>query len=131
MDAAAGFLIEIAGGLVGQQNRGIHHQCTGQGNALLFTTREFAGFVRTAILKPHAFEERFGALLRMSKRFTVYQRGHHHVFDGRKFTQQVVKLEHQANVFVAKTGKLHGRKTENVLIAKKYVAAGRGIKGSQ
>ena len=45
MDAAAGFLIEIAGGLVGQQNRGIHHQCTGQGNALLFTTREFAGFV--------------------------------------------------------------------------------------
>jgi hypothetical protein len=50
-DAAGGDLVEIAGGLVSEQEAGVVDEGAGKGDALLLAAGEFAGAMVTAILQ--------------------------------------------------------------------------------
>ncbi len=45
--------VEIAGGLISQDNARFVHQCAGDGHALLFTARQFIRAVADTIAQPH------------------------------------------------------------------------------
>ena len=50
-DHLAGSIIEITGGLIGQQDARIASQGSGQSNALLLSSRKFPRTVRGAVLQ--------------------------------------------------------------------------------
>jgi len=68
-------LIQISGGLVGQQNGGLGHQRTGHRNALLFTARQHARPVRKAIRKSKPLEYRFGPPFRLGRMHAIQHHG--------------------------------------------------------
>ena len=57
-DFSAGFGVQIAGGLVGQNQRGPGHQRPGDGGTLLLTAGHLRGHVLAAVAEPHALQRR-------------------------------------------------------------------------
>src|SRR5690606_17508701 len=64
-DRAAGGRIEVASGLVGEQNARRVYECPRKGYSLLLATGELCRIVVEPVTQPHAFEQRRGALCGM------------------------------------------------------------------
>ncbi len=54
-------VVQIAGGLVGQQQPRAVNQRAGDGDTLLLATRKLTGIVMQTVLQPHAREQRTGS----------------------------------------------------------------------
>ena len=65
---AGGFGIEIAGGLVGEDERRVVGQHPGQGHTLLLADAQFARLVVQAVGQSDAPQERFGPVLALPRR---------------------------------------------------------------
>ena len=61
--------VEVAGGLVGQEERGLGHECPGDGDALLLAARELARLVLGTIGQAHLLERHVGAALALGHRY--------------------------------------------------------------
>ena len=73
MDAAAGFLVEVTGRFIGEEDGGFHHERASESDALLFTAGEFAGFMGTAVGETDEFEQFFGTFLGLMMRIPMDQ----------------------------------------------------------
>ena len=100
------FRVECGGNLVEQQHLGLHGQRTGNGNALLLAARKFAWIALFLVGKPNALQKGarrfFGLRLRDLLNLSRRQRD---VVDHRHMGEQIVALEHHANL-LAKLGEV-------------------------
>ncbi len=90
--------VEIAGGLVAYQERGIGDQGPRDRHALLLPARELRRLVRTPVTQAHQVQRRadIGAALRL--RQIGEQQRQLHILLGGQQGHQVVELEHEADV---------------------------------
>ena len=97
-DAEAGGGVEVAGGLVGQEDEGPIDEGPGHGHALLLTTGELAGQV-VALLGQADQVEHLGNLCRDHVLGPAdHLEGEGHVFEDGLVGQQAKVLEHAADV---------------------------------
>lgn len=122
--------VERAGRFVGEDHGGLVHQCTGNGNALFLTTREFVRLVRGAISKSHKLQQLLGALTGLSPTLTGDEGRNHHVLDSGELGQQLMELEDEADATVAEVAQLSLRETAHVGAVDGYGAAVGAVEGS-
>ncbi len=90
--------VEVAGRLVGQQDRGIVGQGARNGHALPLSGGELVGIMAHAILEAHLLKQRRGALGAMVGAVIHRQHGHLHIFDGAQRGQQMKRLEDESHL---------------------------------
>ena len=96
-DGFVGF-VEIAGGLVGQNDFWLIDQRTRDGHALLLAAGKLRGEMRQAVAQAHALQRFFGLLF---VRDTMEILREHHVFHRREIRYEMKLLEDEAHFFRA------------------------------
>ena len=97
----AGLGVEVAGGLVGEEELGREDQGAGEGDALLLAAGELAGAVGDAVAQGDLVEQGAGGALHLAAALALDEAGHHHVLEGVELGEQVVELEDEADGPVA------------------------------
>lgn len=106
-DFSAGFLVEVAGGLVSEEEFGIGDQRAGDGGALHFAAGKFAGFVRQPMAELHHVEQLLGPLNVLAfvppitEDAVANHDGGEDVFERREFRQEVIELKDHAEMLIA------------------------------
>ncbi|MNL19085.1 hypothetical protein D3C87_1402650 [compost metagenome] len=95
-DARGG--VQAAGGLIGEQQVGLHHESPGQRHPLLLAARQGAGVMMQTRTQSHALKHGLRGLARGLP--GQFQR-QHHVFQRRQVGQQLERLEHEAHMIGA------------------------------
>ena len=119
--------VERAAGLVGQDDGRAVDQGTGHGHALLLAAGELVRLVVGAVGQSHKPQQLFSPLAGRFTRGTGNVGRYHDVLDGRKLRQQLVELEHEADVSVAEVGELFLREGGGVDAIDTYGAAVRAV----
>ena len=96
--------VERAGGFVGEQQFRLIDERPRHRRALPFPTRKLRGPMRKPVRKPDRREQFLRALAGLRGRARLRERGHEHVFEDRALWEQVMKLEDEADRFIAKRG---------------------------
>ena len=114
-DVGGGVRIEVAGGLVGeQQARAVGHRAR-DGDALLLAARELGRPVQEALPQAEEAQELARPLAGLALRQPADELRHHHVLQGREFRQEVVELVDEAHLLAPQAGALgiphRGRRT--------------------
>src|SRR5712692_6497236 len=103
-DLVAGGAVEVAGGLVGQQDGGVVHQGASDGHALALAAGELVGLVIHAVLEIDVGQGLLGSLdARLGRSAAVNQR-QLDVVERCGARQQVEGLENKPNFLVADAG---------------------------
>ena len=92
----ARFLIEIARGLISQQNWHIRRNGARNGNTLLLATRKLAGIMRKPMRKPHALQRMTRQIRRIAPLFEFERHGH--IFQRRQRGDEMEGLEHNGQM---------------------------------
>jgi hypothetical protein len=92
-DLAAGGAVQVAGGLVGQEDQGVGHQGPGDGHALLLAARQFAGQVGPPPGQPNQVQGAAGAPPGFPGRQTRDGQRQGHVLLGRQHVEKVEGLK--------------------------------------
>ena len=96
-DQCAGFGVECAGGLVGEDDSWLVDKGTCDGDALLFATRHLGGVGVEAIAEPHAVEHGSGKCATPPKCLSsCVEQWDFNVFNCRARIENVELLEHEA-----------------------------------
>ena len=93
----AGLGVEVAGGLVGQDDRGVVDQGAGNGHPLLLAARQLVGVVPQALPQPELFEDGLRPLLPLGAPDAGEHERQGNVLDRRQARQQVEALEDEAD----------------------------------
>jgi hypothetical protein len=101
-DPMGGIAVEVAGGLVGEEQFGLRDEGAGDGDPLLFAAGELDGIVIGAVLEPDLFEKAEG-VGRVGSGAAEFQRDED-VFQGGQGWKELEILEHEPDVFVADAG---------------------------
>src|SRR5438067_10079676 len=111
--------IEIAGGLIGENDCGIVYKRTRDADALLLTAGEMRGNVMRAIFKSDAAEsfERLGFV-----GHAMEVLGKHHIFERGEIGDQVKLLEDEADLLGAEAVELLAIKLDDVLLLNPHFA---------
>ena len=105
VDRLAGRAIEVAGRLVGEQQRRLEHHRARERHALLLAAGQLARPVREAVREADAAEDVGGASCARARiGDALDQRRHHHVLERGELGQQVMELEDEADAAVAELG---------------------------
>ena len=97
------FRIETSRRLIGKYDRGAVYQCSGDGNPLFFTARQLSRFVSQSVAQAQEIEYPLGLLFCIRLVFSPDESRNHHIFESRKFGQQLVELEYESDVTVSET----------------------------
>ena len=101
----AGVRIEIAGGLVGQQNRRIDGERARDGDALALAAGKFVGQVREAVRELHQVQQLAGAFVDLPRPAAQMQR-QRDILETRQRRQQVEELENESDLVAAHPGQV-------------------------
>ena len=99
-------VVQVAGGLVGQQKSRAVHQRTGNGHALLLAARELTGPVVHAIGQPHGVQHLGGCLAGVGLSGHLQRQGG--VVQRAQAGQEVKTLEHDADAVAPQIGQTVG-----------------------
>src|ERR1035437_3460785 len=113
-DAVGGVLVQVAGGLVGQEQARIVDQRAGQCHALLLAARELAGPMAASIREVNFPEPVGRCVQRLPLADAAGKQRHGHVFQSAELRQQVLELPDIADLAVAKGRCLLRRKLGHV-----------------
>ena len=94
--------VEVAGGLIGQQQFRSRNERSSQSHALLLSAGKLAGTVMPALLQSHLTQPACRFWLRLLPGLPPQQQRHGNVFRRRKLRQQIVKLPDKAGLAIAK-----------------------------
>ena len=100
-------MVQVAGGLVGQQHPGLVDEGPGDGDALALAAAELRGAVLHAVGQAHLIQQPLRALGDLffsphpARHAALQHGGDGDVFQRRKLGQQVIELEHEAHRVVA------------------------------
>ena len=100
-DGAAGALIKVAGGLVGEDERRIMDKGAGDGDTLLFAAAQFVGIAAQSITQADAGQQIGGAAMSFAIAAGQFN-GQAHIFQHRQGGDQVEELEDDADVAPSK-----------------------------
>ena len=125
-DLFVGF-VQVAGGLVGQQQLGVVDEGAGHAHALLLAAGELARQVCGAVGQADAVEGLEGFLL-VGHRVVVL--GDHDVLEGRQVADEVELLEDEADGAAAHLGELVGGQVGDVVAVQHDGALGGGVHGA-
>jgi len=89
--------VEVAGRLVGEDQRGLGHQSPGDPDPLLLAARELGGLMVQSIAQAEALEGLLGLSETLAAADALVHQGRGHVLQGARARQQVVALEHEAD----------------------------------
>lgn len=109
--------VEISRRLIGKQNIGFIDNGAGDGDALLFSTREFRGQMIRSFREADTGECDSCLILRL---IAADGTGNHDVFQGGQFGQQVVVLEYVADALIAESGLRRARERIEVDIVDEH-----------
>ncbi len=98
--------VEVSGRLIRQQKLGLGDKRPGQSHTLLFTAGKFSRPVMRALLQTHLVQPSRSFSLRLRLGKSPQQKRHGHVFQCRKFRQQVVELPDETELMVAEPGRV-------------------------
>lgn len=130
-DAVRGAVIEVAGRLVGKEDFGGSDESTGEGNALLLATGEFAGAVMAAGAEAD-FGQFFGCLLRgLRGRDAADEKRHHDIFEGGEFGEQVVALPDEADLAITEVAERGVGELGDVLRSEEDAAGGGAVETAE
>ena len=121
---AGGTRVEVAGGLVGQDQVGLGDQRPGHGHPLLLPTGQLAGTVLHPPGQTHLGQRGHGPLLALAAAHAGVDERQLHVLPGRHGGQEVELLEDEADAPVAHLGQLGLAHAGHVLTGQ-GVGAGR------
>ena len=96
-DLPASFLIQIAGGFVGQQDPGPIEKRSGDRHSLAFSTGEFPRTVIEPVIKPEAAQQGSCSITVCSNP-RAHQARKQGVFQNSQFRKQVIELEDESDV---------------------------------
>ncbi len=102
----SGFRVKVSCRFIREEDLRFEDERPGDGHPLLFPAGELPGFVGDPVAQPHLAEDRLRLPFRLRFRDPPDQGGHHGVFQGAEFGQEVVKLEDEADLPVPEGGKL-------------------------
>ena len=100
-DLDAGFTVQCTGGLVGQQDVGVVHQCTGNGHTLHLAAGHLAGVLVQLVAQTHFLQCLGGAAAALGPGNAGDGKGQLHVGQHGLVGDKVVALEHKADGVVA------------------------------
>ncbi len=124
-DLGAGAGVEIAGGLVGEDDVGLARQRAGAGDALLLAAGELARPVREAAGEADGVHHGVQPLLVDLAAGDVHREGD--VLERRQGGQQVERLEDEADVIAAQLGQLLVPQPDQLGVADHRGAGGDGV----
>ena len=109
-----GVSVEVTCGLIGEEHSWVVHQSTGNGHTLHLTTRHLVRLVIHSVTQSYSLQGLDSLLATFSSRnLRVVHQWQLHIFQGCGLRQQVVVLEHEANLTVPQTGTLRFRHRTN------------------
>ncbi len=114
VDGVAGGAVQIAGGLVGEDEGRLHDQGARQGDALLLAPGELARAVLEPVAESDLLEELLRLLLQGRAAHASDEAGHHDVLEGGELGEQVMELEDEADALVAECRELTARELGDV-----------------
>lgn len=100
-DLGGGDQVEVARGLVDQQNSGIANECSRNGDSLHLTARQLAGVVIGPMTQADSVEGLGGATESLSPPYPAIDQGCGDVLQSRSPRQEVVQLEHEPDEAIA------------------------------
>ncbi len=106
MELAGVLGVEVAGGLVGEDQLGVVHQRPGHGNALLLPSRQLRGLVPYPIRKFQKIKKFLCSLKGFLPALPGDKRGHRHILQRRELGQQMVELIDETDMPVAELRQL-------------------------
>ncbi len=124
-----GGVVEVAGGLVGQQQARAVHQCAGDGHSLLLATRQLRRPVVQAVAQAHPPQHRGSRVVRPAHTGHLQrQRG---VVERAQAGQQVEALEDDADAVAPQVGQAVGVERGEVDAVDADAAGGRPLEPRQ
>src|SRR5271167_2349945 len=117
--------IEVPRRLVGQQQLGPQDDRARDRDALLLAAGQFSRTALELVAQADDFEHLGRAPARFGVVDTIDQRRHHHVFLRREVGQQVMELEHEAQLQVAELRQRFLIERKQILALEKNLARGR------
>src|SRR5438128_3599717 len=123
--------VEVAGGLVGQDDRRVVDERSRDGDALLLAARELARMVRLAIGEPDRAEPRAGPGAAVARGVARIEQGKLDVFERGRPGQQVELLEDEPDSAVSDPSELVRREAPDTLAVQHIFPAGRGVEAAQ
>jgi hypothetical protein len=124
-DFIGAFAVEVAGGLVAEEEGGVGDDGASDGDALFLTARELAGEVIHAVGKADDRKGGFYVGAALGLRELGEKKRELHVLEGGENRDEVIHLKDEADVAGAPFGKFAGRHAGD-LIAGDFDAASRG-----
>ena len=133
LDAGPG--VEVAGRLVGQQDRRLVDQRPRDGDALLLAARQLVGIVIHALAEPDDLQDFLGPLVALGGLHlvlaAVVEQRQLDVVERRRPRQQVEALEDEADLAVAHDRELIAGHPRDILAVEDVLAARRAIKAAE
>ena len=124
--------VEVTSGLVGQQHSGLIDQGTGDGYTLHLTTRHLIGLVHQTVAQTDGLQRLDGCTATLARIvLRVVHQGQFHILYSGGLGQQVVVLEHEANLLVAQMGTLRLRHGADGNTVEQILARGGGVQTAQ
>ena len=123
--------VEIARGLIGEDDRGIVDKRQAHRHALLLATRQLLRSLEALGLQANGLQQAFGARPPLLRRHPGQQHGEFEILDGREAGDEIEELEHEANLAQAIKLELalgHGR---DILAIDPDFAAARPVHAAQ
>jgi hypothetical protein len=103
-DHGAGGGVEIAGGFVGEKDRGLVDEGTGEGSSLELSTGELVGAMVGAVGELNGFKEIVGTVTSRGVDTSREEEGEENVFFDRKSGEKVKELKNEADFQATESG---------------------------
>ena len=131
-DFRAGAGIEIAGGLVCQEQGGLVGERPGDGDALLLAAGELVGFVACAVPEADGIQGLQGTLAQLGsgQALAAVEHGQLDVLQGGGSGQEVEALEDEADLLVSNVGQLVAVELRHVEAVQQIAATGRPVEAA-
>ncbi len=102
----SGLGVEVPGGLIGEDDRRIGDQCTGDGRALLLASGELTGAVAHPVFEPHPRERLHGSPVTFVARHPLVEHRHFGVLEDGQLADEVERLEDETDLASADAAEL-------------------------
>ena len=98
--------VQISGWLIGEKDFRLQNQSPRHSHTLLLSPGEFSWFMRETIFQTHKGKDRFCPMERLLFQKSLDEARHHRIFYGIELGQEMMELEHEANLAISEMGKL-------------------------
>ena len=122
--------VEGAGGLIGENHGRTVDEGAGYGHALFLTAGEFVGLMGGSIGQSHEVEQFLGTLLGPSSGEARNIGWNHNILNRRELRQELMKLEHEAEVLIAEIGQFLRREGGHIYAIDTYRTAVGTVEGA-